>query len=201
MSYRLSLDELRDVSLLYERRKFPGPELVLPETARRYLEHAIAPRNRLASAVRLQMHGELKLKTWLPFTAEQVIRWDRGMIWKATVYRSRLPIRGFDRLLDGQGEMQWKFLGILPVSRASGPDTTRSTVGRMQAEVIWLPSVLCDPEVSWTETDTTHTQAHFALQGEPTTLELNIDQDGRVKTASLPRWGESGREVECRSGS
>ncbi|WP_408648826.1 DUF6920 family protein [Tumidithrix elongata] len=43
------------------------------ETVRRYLEHAIAPETKLASAVRLRMHGEIKLKDWLPFKAEQVI--------------------------------------------------------------------------------------------------------------------------------
>ena len=45
----------------------------LPEAARRYLEHAIAPGTKLASAVRLKMHGEIKLKKWIPFTVEQVI--------------------------------------------------------------------------------------------------------------------------------
>jgi len=42
----------------------------LAEAARRYLEHAIAPGALLASAVRLRMHGEIKLRRWLPFTAE-----------------------------------------------------------------------------------------------------------------------------------
>jgi hypothetical protein len=37
----------------------------LPEAARRYLRHAIAPGARLASAVRLRMHGEIKLRRWL----------------------------------------------------------------------------------------------------------------------------------------
>ncbi|HLO49794.1 MAG TPA: hypothetical protein VK211_15365 [Kamptonema sp.] len=34
----------------------------LSETARRYLEHAIAPKTKIASAVRLQMYGQIKLK-------------------------------------------------------------------------------------------------------------------------------------------
>lgn len=75
----------------------------LPEAARRYLEHAIAPGALLASAVRLRMHGEIKLPRWLPFTAEQVIHWGHGMIWSATVRMKGMPIRGFDRLVDGEG--------------------------------------------------------------------------------------------------
>jgi len=52
------------------------------------------------------MHGEIKLKRWLPFTAEQVIRSDSQMMWKATVRRNGIPIRGFDRLVGGEGAMQ-----------------------------------------------------------------------------------------------
>ncbi len=75
----------------------------LPEAGRRYLRHAIAPGTVLATAVRLRMHGEIKLKRWLPFTAEQVISWTRGMIWRARVSLHGLPISGFDRLVDGEG--------------------------------------------------------------------------------------------------
>ena len=57
----------------------------LPPPARRYLEHAIAEGTPLASAVRLRMHGEIQLKGWLPFTAEQVYRRDRGLVWRANV--------------------------------------------------------------------------------------------------------------------
>ncbi|MBC7805282.1 MAG: hypothetical protein H7145_03950, partial [Akkermansiaceae bacterium] len=102
----------------------------LPEGARRYLTHAIAPGTRLASAVRLRMHGEIKLRDWLPFTAEQVIRWDRGFIWSATARMYGFPIRGSDSLLDGEGAMRWKLFGLIPVMAASGPDITRSAIGR-----------------------------------------------------------------------
>lgn len=101
----------------------------LPEPAQQYLEHAIAPGTPLTSAVRLRIHGEIKLRRWLPFAAEQVIRSDRGMIWNATVRMRGVPIVGFDRLLDGEGAMQWKLLGIVPIMAASGPDISRSAAG------------------------------------------------------------------------
>jgi hypothetical protein len=40
----------------------------LPGAAQCYLGHAIAAGTPLASAVRLQMHGEIKLKGWYPFS-------------------------------------------------------------------------------------------------------------------------------------
>ena len=116
----------------------------LPAAAKRYLEHAIAPGTKIASAVRLKMHGEIKLKQWIPFTAEQVICWEHGLIWSATVWMNGfLPIVGSDRIIDGIGAMQWKLLGLFPVMTASGADITRSSVGRLQSESVCLPSVFC----------------------------------------------------------
>ncbi|MCU0674970.1 MAG: hypothetical protein MUE69_19545, partial [Myxococcota bacterium] len=81
----VTLDELWD-DVPAPTRVFRAAELDpnLPAAARRYLVHAIAEGTPLASAVRLRMHGSIKLGDWLPFEAEQVIRWDRGLIWKAT---------------------------------------------------------------------------------------------------------------------
>ena len=140
MNPELSLEELWNASSSSERVFQPDQLLHFPEAARRYLNHAIAPGTRLASAVRLQMHGEIKLRGWLPFTAEQVIRLDendqgdRGMIWKATTRMYSIPISGSDRMVDGVGAMRWKLLGIFPVMVASGPDITRSAIGRVQVE-------------------------------------------------------------------
>jgi hypothetical protein len=52
------------------------------------------------------MRGEIKRGRWLPFTAEQVIHRARGFIGRASVWMNGLPIRGFDRLVDSEGEMR-----------------------------------------------------------------------------------------------
>jgi hypothetical protein len=161
----------------------------LPEAARRYLQHAIAPGARLASAVRLRMHGEIKLRRWLPFQAEQVISRDHGMIWQAGVRMRGLPIRGSDRLVDGKGSMRWNLFGILPVMTAAGPDITRSAAGRVGGELIWLPSALSEDTVSWSETRAAQPHASFTVHRVKIELDLTIDDSGRLKTAELPRWG------------
>jgi hypothetical protein len=166
-----------------------GQIAAVPDLARRYLQHAIAPGARLASAVRLRMHGYIKVKRWLPFKAEQVIRWDRGLIWRATARISGLPIRGSDRLVDGCGAMRWRLFDIIPVLTAAGPDITRSAAGRLIAESIWLPSVLCGGDVSWTVTRPSHLRARFTVQDEPTELDLAIDSAGRLESLRLSRWG------------
>lgn len=164
----------------------------LPAPARRYLEQAIAPGTPLAQAVRLKMHGRIKLNGWRSFRAEQVIRWDRGMIWKATVRMMGLPIRGSDRLVDGVGTQRWKLLGLIPVMTASGPDVTRSNAGRLAAETVWLPSVLARDEVTWAAVDDRRVRAHFVVHGHSVKIALTVDAQGRLESVQLSRWGDPG---------
>jgi hypothetical protein len=184
-----SLDELWESTPPGQPRFEPDQLAGLPDAARRYLEHAIAPGTPLASAVRLRMHGEIKLQGWLPFSAEQVIHRGRGMIWRATVRMKGLPIRGFDRLVDGEGEMRWKLLGLIPVMTAAGPDITRSAAGRVGAEFAWLPSALCGDDVSWTAPDSSHARASFVVQGEKVEPTFAIDDAGRLESLEIKRWG------------
>jgi hypothetical protein len=167
----------------------PAALSALPEAAQRYLKHAIAPGTTLATAVRLQMRGEIKLKRWYPFSAEQVIHWNRGMIWQATVRMWGMTMRGSDSFLDGQGGMDWKLFGILPVINASGPDVTRSAAGRANIESLWLPSVLLREDVKWTASDQNHPHARFSAHTESAELDYTIDESGELKTVYMPRWG------------
>ena len=188
---RTDLDALWQSAADGEGRFDPGDLAHLPQPVQRYLAHAIAPGTRLAAAVRLRMHGTIKLAKWLPFKAEQVIVAGRGMIWAARVRMYGVSIRGFDRFLDGAGAMQWKLFGFLPVLRGSGPDITRSAAGRVAAEAIWLPSMLCAPAVSWTANDGGVVHARFAVDGHPMDVAFALD-DGRLQSIALSRWGNPG---------
>ena len=186
---QLSLDAFWESGISQKHVFSPNDVAHLPEAVRRYLEHAIAPGIVLASAVRLKMHGEIKLKSWIPFTAEQVVCWERGFIWSATAWMNRLPIVGSDRIIDGVGAMQWKLLGLFPVMTGTDVDITRSAAGRFHTELMLLPSAFCLGDVTWTSPEASHLHASFMAQGEQAELDLTIDQAGRLKTAKLPRWG------------
>ncbi len=187
---KATLDSLWNSAPAATGRVFHPEQIAsLPPVARRYLEHAIAPGTRLASAVRLRMHGEIKLKRWLPFSAEQVIRSDGAMMWKATVRMFGLPIRGFDRLIDGEGAMHWKLFGLIPFMSASGADVTRSVTGRVAAESVWLPSAMCADDTSWAPRDADHVQARITLARLVTEVDLGVADDGRLKSIALQRWG------------
>ncbi len=185
----ISLDELWDSALPSGRNFDAGRVAALPLTARSYLQHALAPLTPLASAVRLHMHGEIKLKKWFPFSAEEVINWNRGMAWRASVCVYGVPITGGDSFVDNQGAMEWKLLGIVPVVNASGSDITRSAGGRINIESIWLPSVLCSDEVSWSEPASGVAHARFRAHSETADIDFSVDEQGRLKSVSTPRWG------------
>lgn len=164
----------------------------LPPAARRYLAHAIASDTPLATAVRLRMHGEIKLRRWFRFEAEEIIRRDRGLIWRAVVHVHGLPVRGFDRLVDGRARMHWRLLGLVPLVRAAGPDVARSAGGRLAAESVWLPSALAGDGVSWTALDAGRARAALPVSGRTATLELSVADDGGLRRVALTRWGNPG---------
>lgn len=120
------------------------------------------------------------------------MHWGRGMIWRATVRMYTMPVTGFDRLLDHEGEMRWKLLGIIPIMTASGPEITRSAAGRVVAESVWLPSALCRNDVAWTALDALHPQARLTVEGETSELALTVAADGRLQDLKMQRWGNPG---------
>jgi len=187
-----SLEDLWDSAKARETRFDPGQIAALPEPVRRYLQHAIAPGTPLASAVRLRMHGEIKIKRWCAFSAEQVICWSRGFIWQASARVGALTIRGSDRYVDGWGAMRWRLFGLVPFITAAGPDITRSAAGWVNLECAWLPPVLCGKEVCWSAADASHIRASFKAHGEMADVSFAVDESGAVKTLSAPRWGNPG---------
>ena len=116
------LEALWESTTRIDRSLAPARLASLPEAARRYVEHAIGPNTALATAVRLRMHGEIKLGRWWPCRAEEVIHRHCSIVWQAIVRMWGLPVRGSDLLVDGEGRIQWRLLGRLPLLRARGAE-------------------------------------------------------------------------------
>ena len=190
MSSKLILEDLWEAAPIANELFQPIDIESQPEPVRRYLAHAIAPGTPLASAVRLQMHGEIKLRSWINFTAEQVIRPNCAqMVWRARVRKGPIWISGHDMIAKGEGSMLWKLFGIFPVMSASGRDVTRSAEGRIAAECVWLPTMLCGKGVAWTTPRDDSAVARFKVGGSENELALQLDSIGSVKTVSVGRWG------------
>lgn len=64
--------------------------------------------------------------------------------------------------------------------------------GRAHIESIWLPSVLCADDVSWSERDAAHPHARFRAHGGTAGVDYVIHEDGRpflplFRAGAIPR--------------
>jgi hypothetical protein len=67
----------------------------------------------------------------------------------------------------------------------------------MNIESVWLPSALCGDAVSWTTSNVCHAHARFNAHGEAAEIDCAIDENGRLKTVNMPRWGNPGGGEFC----
>jgi len=160
----------------------------LPEPARRWLTHAIAPGTPLWRSVELSMTGRIKLGSWRPFTARQVLCPPTGFIWAARARIAGLPVTGYDRLCSGTGEMRWRVLGLVPVMSAAGPDVTRSAAGRLAGEAVLVPTSCV--HATWSPgRDPDRAVLTACVDGSRESAELHVGPDGSLLEVSLDRWG------------
>jgi hypothetical protein len=160
----------------------------LPEPARRWLTHAIAPGTPLWGSAELAMRGTIRLGTWRTFTARQVLAPPDGYIWAARASFSGLPVVGYDRLSSDTARMRWRLLGLVPVVTAEGPDVVRSAAGRLANEFVLVPTTF--RRATWRLGDRPDTAvATWRIGAEEVDVELRVGRDGNLLGAGLQRWG------------
>lgn len=161
----------------------------LAEPARRWLTHTIEPGTLLAETATLTMRGEIKIGSWRPFSATQVLAPPHGFIWSARARVAGLPVIGFDRYSHGTGEMRWRLAGLVPVMSGTGPDITRSAAGRLAAEgTALLPTAFrrarwaadADPDVAI---------ATWQIGEQTEQVRLHVGADGQLRRLTMQRWG------------
>jgi hypothetical protein len=167
------------------------PSLVanLPEPARRWLTHAIAPGTPLSRTVFLEMHGHIRIGGWLPFRAVQLQSLPHGYVWAAKATFGPIPIIGYDRYVEGDAEMHWGVFGRLPLVNASGPDLDRAAAGRAAIDALFVPTACFGPDVMWSEGSTSDSAvAEWRIGRHVLRPELTVAADGSLQSVTMPRW-------------
>lgn len=174
-----------------DRAIFTGEEIAgLPEPVQRHFRAAIQTGSPLTRAVRLKMRGSIKLGTWLPFRATQILDPHEGFIWTARVAGI---VVGSDHYLEGVGGMDWKLAGLFTVASAAGPDVSRSAAGRGGAEAVWVPTALLPRfGARWSATDDSRISVHHTIGDTPVDVNYNVHPDGRIRSLLFDRWGDPG---------
>jgi hypothetical protein len=166
----------------------------LPEPVQRWLRHAIAEGTPLVRSVRLEMHGEIRIGRWAPFTAVQRLSVADGFVWAATARPFGLPVVGFDRWTRGTGAMRWRLFGALPLISAIGEDVTRSAAGRHAGELlVHLPTAALSREVDWHALDSDRAVAVVRVGGDSYGVTIRVGADGALTELVMQRWGPLGR--------
>ena len=121
----------------------------LPEIARRYFMHAIAPGTPLYSAVELEMSGTFllgdkdKCQTYT-MAAKQVLRAPGEFVWLPKLRSGPMSITGSDALVGEEAWTRFWLMNVVPVARErTSPDLVRSAQFRAAVELgLWLPTTL-----------------------------------------------------------
>lgn len=164
------------------------------EPVRRFFTHAIAEGAPLARAVRLSMHGRIKVGTWLPFAAEQESARD-AFVWRARVPGRRATVLGVtDRYAAGAGSMEGRLFGRRRVFGVADEHTTRSAAGRAALEAVAFAPVTVLPGrgVSWRAESDEVIVGGWDVPPERPEVRVRLDSDGSVRTVSALRWGPQG---------
>lgn len=178
----------------------PETTRALPDSARRFLRRALPAGAPLVRAIELRMEGRIRLgPRWFPFRAAQILRAGAGFVWRPTVGGRIVRFVGADLLGPDGARMEFRFHGVIPVVKATGPDVARSAAGRLAAEtVVWQPQALT-PQAGarWRPVDDAAGGAEdrsvvtLDAAGSSIDVEVTVDEEGRLRSLALERWNGS----------
>jgi len=162
----------------------------LPDPARAYLRHAIAPDAPLPRTVDVRMSGSLRVTEagdWVPFEARERICAERGFVWEARIAAlRRLTMEGADWLMGEDAGTEFALGGWFPAIHQTGEDVARSAAGRLVVELIWLPSALTPQRgATWASGD--EYRAVVTPSGSNTPMTVLVDRAGVLRQVSLVR--------------
>lgn len=166
----------------------------LPAPAARMLRRALTPGAPLAGAVRLDLTGSVvQAGRRLTLAARELLVPARGFAWEARAAWGPLFVQVRDHYLANDGKVAVSLLGLVPMGGEGGPDTARSSRGRLAGETFWVPSMLLpDAGATWSPVDEQRALVQLEIDGERESVTLTVAPDGRVTELHMMRWGSVG---------
>ncbi|AXX98749.1 DUF6544 family protein [Profundibacter amoris] len=128
----------------------------LPDIVSAFAQRAGVRQDMLARSVYLVQHAEIRMRRggeWQPLKARQSISIAQaGFAWEAQQFVGPFTkIRILDAYSNGEGQLQARFLGSIPLANETGQELNRSELMRYLAELPWAPdAILGNLALQWT---------------------------------------------------
>jgi hypothetical protein len=157
-----------------------------------------------ARSVSFTQVADLRLKPGTPFrtfAAFQVIGVGQSaFLWEARqTAGSMIGVRVIDAFIDGQGLIEARAMGTIPVVRSASRDISLAEAYRYLAELPWAPdAILGNPEIQWRELDGRRAEARLAGSFGEAVVAFDFDARGdivAVQAKGRPATDPSGRSV------
>ncbi|MFP4557223.1 MAG: DUF6544 family protein, partial [Bacteroidales bacterium] len=136
----------------------------------------------------------MKLKpqqeSWHNATAQQYFTVDKpAFIWTVDMKMSPIiHIKGRDKFVDGKGEMQMRMNSIINLGKETGHKMDEGTLQRYLGEMVWFPSAVLSPYVTWEEIDSLTAKATMNYQGTTGSGTFYFNQQGDFVKFSALRY-------------
>ncbi len=167
-----------------ERPAMPGKaDLPAPELVRSFVQRTAS--RPAPNLVRLRQRAEMRSgldDSWRPVNAEQTIKvHEPGFVWAAEMTLAPfLPVRILDAYVDGDGVLEARLFGSVPVARAVGPQLSKGELMRYLAELAWAPqAMLRNAGLRWREVDAARMEVSADSAGGPARVRL-VFKDGDI---------------------
>jgi hypothetical protein len=162
----------------------------LPAPVARYLRAVLRDGQPMPRHVRIDWAGEFNMgrpgnDRWVPFTARQdFVPGAPGFVWDARMRAAGIVVNVRDGLVDGEGSMLGRLLGLATVvDRRGGEAMAVAALQRFLGEAVWLPAALLPAAgVQWQAIDERRALATLIGGTARATLEFRFGTGGMVES-------------------
>ena len=162
----------------------------LPAPVAHYLRAVLRDGQPMPRHVRIDWAGEFNMgrpgnDRWVPFTARQdFVPGAPGFVWDARMRTAGIVVNVRDGLVDGEGSMLGRLLGLATVvDRRGGEAMAVAALQRLLGEAVWLPAALLPAAgVQWQAIDERRALATLVGGTARATLEFRFGTDGMVES-------------------
>ncbi len=171
--------------------------MALSDRLRQYCFPGGEDRARQIRAVRTTQRGEIRGgpdARWLPFTAEEEIDATSSRFrWVARAGRITVT----DAYEDGHGRLQVKAAGLIPISKATGPDVDQGELQRYLASAVFCPPMLLNHRLlECVEIGPATLQLREREHPSGATVDVELAEDGRPAICRAMRPRLIGKRAE-----